>query len=255
MQNETVLFDDGIHKCIMFSFDEEENNDRFLSVNQFLIIHEDKAILIDPGSQSVFVEMVDAITRHISLSHIKFIFFSHQDPDVAGSISSWNVCTNAKIIISTLWTRFMSHYDLLDNSKLIALEDHGATIHFDNDFFTFVPAHFLHSPGNFSLYDSHSGILFSGDIGAAVVELEDLYKEVDDFEAHIPYLKDFHTRYMAGNLFAKRWVSKVRTLNPTMLAPQHGALFKRENVEKFLRWFENLPCGGDIIDSLYEKKH
>jgi len=36
MKNDLILFDDGVHKCIMFSFDDEEHEDRFLSVNQYL---------------------------------------------------------------------------------------------------------------------------------------------------------------------------------------------------------------------------
>jgi hypothetical protein len=31
--NERILFDDGNHKCIMFSFDDESHEDSYLSVN------------------------------------------------------------------------------------------------------------------------------------------------------------------------------------------------------------------------------
>lgn len=254
MSNTKILYDDGTHKCIMFSFDEEEHDDRFLSVNQYLIINDDKAILIDPGSQSAFPDMYDAVLEYTSLDNIKLIFFSHQDPDVAGSITSWSNCTNAKIIISKLWIRFMSHYGLMDSSRMIALEDEGASIHFGDNFFQFIPAHFLHSPGNFSLYDSKSKILFSGDIGAAIVQIQHLYKEVTNFEEHLPFLEGFHKRYMAGNIFTQKWVSKARALSPQIIAPQHGAIFAEENVEKFLTWFEHLQCGGDLIELIYEQK-
>lgn len=252
MSYEKILYNDGVHKCIMFSFDEEEHDERFLSVNQYLIIDHDKAILIDPGSQGVFEDMVDAVQKHIALDKIKLIFFSHQDPYVAGSITSWALCTDSKIIISSLWVRFMSHYGLLDSSRFIALEDKGARINFGEHFFEFIPAHFLHSPGNFSLFDSKSKILFSGDIGAAVVELSHLYKEVVDFETHLLYLEGFHKRYMAGNIFTRKWVTKARAISPQLIAPQHGAIFEGENVEKFLTWFEHLQCGGDLIETFYE---
>lgn len=254
MKKGTLLYEDADHQCIMFSFDEEEENERFLSVNQYLIIHQGKGVLIDPGSQSVFYEMLEAVGEYIALDKIAFIFFSHQDPDVSGSIPLWAQATPAKLILSKLWVRFMSHYGLMDHSKIIALEDHGATIHFGADFFRFLPAHFLHSPGNFSLFDSRSRILFSGDIGAAVVELSHLYKEVEDFESHLPYLEGFHTRYMAGNRFAKAWVKNARDVCPSIIAPQHGALFKDALVEAFLAWFETLQCGGDILESLYSKE-
>jgi len=61
---------------------------------------------------------------------------------------------------------------LFDNTHhkciMFSLEDHGGQISFGSDYLRFIPANFLHSPGNFLLYDSRSTILFSGDIGAAI---------------------------------------------------------------------------------------
>ena len=247
MANEQILFDDGEHKCIMFSFDDEEHEDKFLSVNQYLIIQKDTAIVIDPGSSAIFYELQEAIERHIAFDKIKYVFFSHQDPDVAGSITEWSVGSSAKFVISTLWTRFVTHYGVLDMSRMVPLPDKGASIKFGEDAFKFLPAHFLHSPGNFSLYDSRSKILFSGDIGAAVVPPQELYKEVKNFEDHLPYLESFHKRYMAGNNFCKAWVLKVKEYEVNMIAPQHGATFKDDSVEKFLTWFSTLKCGGDLL--------
>ncbi len=251
MKEELVLYEEGAHKCIMFSFDDEEHEDRFLSVNQFLIIQKDTAMLIDPGSQAVYDEMYDAVERLIGIDKLKFIFFSHQDPDVAGSIAEWSIATSAKIILPGIWVRFMSHYGVMDMNRLTALPDHGAKIPFGENYFQFIPAHFLHSPGNFSLYDSRSKILFSGDIGAAVLPPQDVYKEVTDFEAHQPFLEGFHRRYMAGNTFTRKWVEKVRAHDVDMIVPQHGAVFKDEHTDAFLTWFEELKCGGDLIDEIY----
>ncbi len=235
----------------MFSFDDENEADHYLAVNQFLIVQNGSGILIDPGSQSVFDEMYDAVTQYVDPQQLKYIFYSHQDPDVAGSIAEWSVVTPAKIVISALWTRFMSHYGLMDAGRMNALPDKGARIGFGEDYIQFIPAHFLHSPGNFTVYDSRSKILFSGDIGAAVMSPTDVYKEVGDFAVHRPLLEGFHRRYMAGNRFCRAWVEAVRRHEVAMIAPQHGAVFKGENVAKFLEWFENLECGGDRIEALY----
>lgn len=252
MENkERILFDDGHHKCVMFSFDDESHEDAFLSVNQFLIIQNESAILIDPGSTSVFYEMSEAVERYIALDKIKYIFFSHQDPDVAGSIAEWSVSTSAKFVLSRLWVRFMSHYGFMDMDRVLSLEDKGAKIAFGEDALHFIPAHFLHSPGNFSLYDSRSKILFSGDIGAAIVPPQDLYKEVEDFEQHLPFLEGFHKRYMAGNIFTRAWVEHVKRYPVEIIAPQHGALFTGLHVNAFLEWFKALKCGGDLIEEIY----
>lgn len=251
MKNETLLYDDGIHKCVMFSLEDEEHQDYSLSVNQFLVIQHDSAVLIDPGSGAIFGELYDAVSRHIDPSKIKYIFFSHQDPDVAGAIAEWSVSTSAQLIVSKLWTRFMGHYGLMDMGRIIALEDHGGKIKFGNDYLQFIPAHFLHSPGNFSLYDSRSKILFSGDIGAAILSPQNLNKQVDDFEEHRPFLESFHGRYMAANRFCRAWVKCVRANEVEMIAPQHGSLFRGDTARHFLAWFEEVEGGLEQCEELY----
>jgi flavorubredoxin len=251
MDKEKVLYDDGVHKCVMFSFDDEEHEDSFLSVNQYLIIQKDSAVLIDPGSEAIFNELYDAVSKHIDVQKIKFVFFSHQDPDVSGSITQWAMSTQAKFVLSSLWVRFMSHYGFMEMTRIISLKDKGAKINFGEDYLKFVPAHFLHSPGNFSLYDSRSKILFSGDIGAALISSTADYKKVDDFDSHVQYLEGFHKRYMASNKVCRAWVGKVKELDVSTIAPQHGLIFENEKSTKFLEWFENLKCGSDFIDDLF----
>ncbi|MBN2817075.1 MAG: MBL fold metallo-hydrolase [Campylobacterales bacterium] len=250
-ENEKVLYDNGIHKCVMFSFDDEQQEDAFLSVNQYLIVHKDSAVLIDPGSEAIFDELYEAISKYIDPQKIKFIFFSHQDPDVSGSIAQWAITTQAKFIMSSLWVRFMSHYGLMEMSRIMALADHGAKIGFGKEFLKFIPAHFLHSPGNFSLYDSQSKILFSGDIGAAIVHSKENYKQVDKFEEHLKHIEVFHKRYMASNKLCRAWVSQVDGLDVEIIAPQHGFIFAADNVKAFLEWFYKLECGSDLLEELY----
>jgi len=250
-EKEKVLYDDGAHKCVMFSFDDEEQEDSYLSVNQYLIVQNGVGVLVDPGSEAIFDEMCEAVSKYVALEKIKFIFFSHQDPDVSGSIAQWAISTEAKFIISALWVRFMSHYGFMEMSRVMPLADHGAKLKFGEEFLQFVPAHFMHSPGNFSLYDSRSKILFSGDIGAAIVQTQEEYKKVTSFEEHVKHLEGFHKRYMASSKICNAWADKVDALDVAMIAPQHGFVFEGEDVAAFVSWLRNLQCGSDLIEALY----
>ncbi|MFK5881455.1 MAG: MBL fold metallo-hydrolase [Sulfurospirillum sp.] len=251
MNNERVIYDDGEHKCVIFSYDNEEVEDSFLAVNQYLIVQNRSAILIDPGSMSVYDEVYDGVSKYVDIDDLKYIFYSHQDPDVAGSIGRWSVSCGAKQVVSKLWVRFMSHYGLMNFNKLLTLEDKGAKIHFGKDYLQFIPAHFLHSPGNFSLYDSHSKILFSGDIGASITERYGANMLEADFDEIKENMEAFHKRYMAGNTFCRSWVQKVKKLDVQTMAPQHGSLLSGDEYLKFLSWFENLECGGDLVEQIY----
>ena len=247
MHNDTILFDDGVHKCIMFSFDDETHEEKFLSLNQYLIIQGKSAVLLDPGSEALFEELYERVSSYIDIEDLKYIFFSHQDPDVAGSIAQWSSASSAQLVTPSIWVRFMSHYGILDMSRITPLEDRGAKIKFGEDYLQFIPAHFLHSPGNFSLYDSRSKILFSGDIGAAVMPPLEAYKEVSDFSKHVPYLESFHKRYMASNRAIHLWLRHLKNLDVKVLAPQHGAVFKDENAKHFFEWLKSLQCGIDLL--------
>ncbi len=249
--NYKILYEDATHKYIMFSFDDEEQENSYLSVNQYLIVSHGVGVLIDPGSEAIFDELYDGVSEHIDIEKIEYIFFSHQDPDVAASIAQWAVTTKAKFIMSALWVRFMSHYGFTEMNRVISLSDMGEKVHLSSSYLEFVPAHFLHSPGNFSLYDSQSKILFSGDIGAAIVTSPQGYKKVANFEEHKEHLYGFHKRYMGSNKFCKAWVTRVENLDIATIVPQHGLLFEGKDVQLFLGWLKELKCGSDYIEELY----
>jgi len=108
-----------------------------------------------------------------------------------------------------------------------------------------VPAHFLHSVGNFQLYDPLSKILFSGDMGASML---DDSGPVADFATHVPSMLGFHRRYMASNKACRLWAAMVRGMDVEMIVPQHGRPFMgREMISAFLYWIENLECGLDLL--------
>ena len=108
--------------------------------------------------------------------------------------------------------------------------------------FQLVPAHYLHSSGNFHLFDPVSKILFSGDVGAALLPQEaDLF--VTDFAAHAPHMKKFHQRWMPSNTAKDAWLSRVRKLGVEMICPQHGAIFRGDDVNRFFDWFDDLEVG------------
>ena len=246
-----VLYDDGVHKCVMFGFDDESHEDSFLSVNQYLIVQNGMGVLVDPGSEAIFDELYEEVSEHVAIDDIKYVFFSHQDPDVSGSIAQWALATKARFIMPSLWVRFMTHYGFMELGRVMSLPDHGAKLNFGKDSLKFVPAHFLHSPGNFSLYDSASKIVFSGDIGAAIVESPEGYKKVESFDDHKEHLLGFHKRYMGSNKLCKAWVSQIKKLDVSMIAPQHGFVFEGEDADKFLDWLNELQCGSDLLEDLY----
>jgi flavorubredoxin len=157
-----------------------------------------------------------------------------------------------KALISNLWTRFLPHIgvDILFVNRLIGIPDEGGKIKLNECELYILPAHFLHSPCNFQIYDPISKILYSGDLLAS---LGQNYTFVEDFENHIQYMAGFHKRYMSSKNVILKCINMVRKLDIEVIAPQHGAIIQgKNNIEKFYGWLENIELDIDTSKIPYE---
>ncbi len=247
------LYRDEQHACLMFS---DLVKGSGIQANQFVIVNDQRAALIDPGGDLTFAALSIEIAKQTTLDNIDFIFASHQDPDIITSLAKWMIKTPAKIVTSKLWSRFLPHLipgyfseqdGLGLDKRIVSLEDRGSVFRLGKSSIVAVPAHFLHSVGNFQFFDTRSRILFSGDMGASLVDAN-VGEAVQDFEAHIPTMEGFHKRYMTSNKACRLWANMVREMKVSMIVPQHGKPFKGAQINQFLNWIENLPCGVDLLD-------
>jgi len=106
-----------------------------------------------------------------------------------------------------------------------------------------VPAHYLHSSGNFNLYDKIAKVLFSGDVGAALLPAGEDGLFVENFDRHIRHAEGFHRRWMGSNEAKRRWCERVSKMDIDMLCPQHGAIYRGADVQRFINWFDELQVG------------
>ncbi len=243
-----ILYSSGEHKWIVLGRDIERKSE-VIDTNEYVIVNNGQAVLLDPGGIEIFPQVLTELTRFISTANIKTIVASHQDPDIASSLAMWlDLVPDVKIYCSWIWTGFISHFGMGTQLKLTGVSDEGMELQIGdtNAMLYLIPAHYCHSSGNFSCYDPKADILFSGDIGASLNPSNDYPFFVDDFDKHIPYMEKFHKRWMPSNIALKAWVKRIRLINPSMICPQHGSIFTGDNVGKFLDWLDSLEVG--IID-------
>lgn len=188
-------------------------------------------------------------------AELTYLFASHQDPDVIGSLGYWLEHTRSKVVVSRLWSRFLPHLVRASGQasqgaiydRVLAVPDEGMSLPLGKNRLHCVPAHFLHSPGTLHLYDPVSAILFTGYVGSS---LEDANSPlpVDNFTSHIPQMAGFHRRYMASNRVCRLWVDMVRQMPVSMIVPQHGPPLKGAMIiNQFLDWLSGLACGVDLL--------
>ena len=235
------LFESNSHSWLMFGRDSEKPNE-IIDTNQYLVITKNNALLMDPGGIELFSAMLAAVIKQVSADKITHLFASHQDPDIISSLGLWDQALPSATLHSPwIWEGFIRHFGM-ENITYAPIADGGDTLKLDGVHLEYIPAHYLHSSGNFNVYDAESKILMSGDIGAALENVEaPLF--VEDFEEHISKMKMFHQRWMPSNKAKNDWVQRVRKLDIDMMCPQHGRIFRGDDVPRFLDWFEALEVG------------
>lgn len=243
-----TLFQGGAHRALLLH---DFGHPSAVQANQYLIIDEGEGLLLDPGGPKVYPALFAETTFELQDGALRYISFSHQDPDVCTSMNAWLMDTRADAYVPGVWTRFLSHFgvDELLEHRLKPVPDEGMWLALGESEIALLPAHFLHSCGNIQVYDPTAKILFTGDLGASMGAET---STVTDFARHLPFMEPFHRRFMASNEALRRWVDMVRTLDLELIAPQHGPIFEGKAViEAFLNWCESLECGVDLMAEMY----
>lgn len=240
------LFDaDGHVFAWLGSGDPEE--EKGVASNQYAIVDSGEAIVLDPGGYHSFDRVFSNLTKLVEPKNIRGIFLSHQDPDVAASIVSWlEVSPGVKVYVSALWERFLPHFALPVTPDLVLIPDEGSAVTLRSGAkLRFVPAHGLHSPGNFQVYDEKARALFSGDLGAALVPAGEWSLYVSDFAKHTRHMDWFHRRFMSSTKALRAYLPRVEKLPIDLVCPQHGSIFRGADVKKFFDWLGALEVGFD----------
>lgn len=241
------LYNDGNHKCIAFT--DLVQGDGIQS-NQFLIVHGGEGMLLDPGGNLVYKDLLAEMATYFQPAHTRYVFASHEDPDIIASANGWLLITDARIVIAQEWLRFIPHFCSrgLTDKRLIGIPPRGMRLDLGGMQLQLVPAHYLHAVGNFQVYDPLSRILFSGDLGASLTDGAEAGQPVQDFDAHLAHMLGFHQRFMTNNKACRLWAGMARQLDIDWIVPQHGASFRGSDmVARFIDWVEQLECGTDLL--------
>lgn len=245
------LFNSGKRRWVYFGRDEKRLKS-VIDTNEYLITVDGKGLLPDPGGLEVFPSFMAELSKEINIEDIDTLYGSHQDPDIISSLALWlGVCKDVKVYVPGIWTTFINHF--AENATLTAIPDSGMKLSLggSNDL-ELIPAHYLHSSATFSLYDPVAKILWTGDIGAALLPdgANDVF--VENFDHHVQFMEGFHRRWMPSNEAKLKWIERVRKLDIDMMCPQHGSIFKGEDVQKFFNWFEGFEVAGALKEMTKE---
>ncbi|MDY0012879.1 MAG: MBL fold metallo-hydrolase [Rhodocyclaceae bacterium] len=242
MKTSHSIYQDGNHRWLAIVRDPERAG-HLIDTNEFLVESGGDSLLCDPGGIEIFPAVFSALCAEADPTAIRGIFASHQDPDIISSLALWLDFNPAlKCYTSWLWATFLPHFGGTADT-FVSIPDEGMPIPLGALDLRAIPAHYLHSSGNHHLYDPKARILFSGDVGAALLPPERNGLFVEDFDSHIRFAEGFHRRWMGSNAAKMAWCERVAALEIDMLCPQHGAIYQGADVGRFIQWFADLDVG------------
>lgn len=245
MKKAFSIYQNGAHQWRVIARDPQKPN-IIIDTNEYLISYGNQSLLMDPGGMEIFPAVFSALSAECDPREITHLFASHQDPDIISSLALWlELNPEMKCHLSWLWSSFIPHFGGKE-STFVSLPDEGGEIVLNGLNLRAVPAHYLHSSGNFNLYDPAAKILFSGDVGAALLPIDSgIY--VTDFDEHIKHAEGFHRRWMGSNIAKRDWCERVAELEIDMLCPQHGGIYTGADVGRFINWFDELEVGSGVL--------
>jgi nanoRNase/pAp phosphatase (c-di-AMP/oligoRNAs hydrolase) len=239
-----TLIDIAAHKWLVLGRDPERPTN-VADTNQIVIRSDQTTVLLDPGGIEIFPAFLETLTGSVAIDTISSIVLTSVAPDASSSLPLWRQVCTEKLSISApaLWADVITHLDAGCDMK--AIGDDGDTINITDSFsLQLIPAHHLHGPAGFSVYDPMAKALYSGSVGSTVNTANASGEfVVDNFSRHIPFLEDYHGRWIASSRARDAWISRVNELAIDYLVPHRGPAFSGDDVSRFIDWFSTASIG------------
>jgi len=212
-----------------------------LHCNPYLIVDDEEAVLIDPGSVLDFEYVFANVCHIVPLEKIKYVILHHQDPDFCSSVPLFEE-KGSRFTIVTHWRTqtIVKYYGIRSPYYIVNEHDHRLSLA-SGRVFNFVPTPYLHFPGAIATYDRQSRILFSSDLFGAFSFEWSLYAGDD----YIERMKTFHEHYMPSNDILRPVMEIFMGMDIAMIAPQHGSIINN-NITDHIKALRDLECGAFI---------
>jgi flavorubredoxin len=197
-----------------------------LQFNQFLV-RDDEPLLYHTGMRALFPQVRDAVATLINPGDLRWIGFSHFEPDECGSLNDWlEIAPSAQAITSEVGALvyigdFASRAPrALANNEVFSTGSHRFR-------FRHTP-HFPHGWDASMLFDEKSGVLFCSDLFHQVGDVEAITESsvIERFRnTLLSYQQGPLANYMPYTPLTQKHISGLAELKPSVCAIMHGSTF------------------------------
>ena len=209
------------------------------SYNAYLIVGSKKAALVDTVNPGFEKELLEKISERIDPAKIDYVIMNHAEPDHANAAKDvLAIAKNAKLVASAKGKEAaMMYFDI--PVERITVVDESSKIELGGKTLKFVDAPWLHWPETIFTYLEEDKILFPCDFFGSHLAVGEFYADEYGNENTLDMAKLYFAEIMMP--FRKPGqtaVDKVKKLEPKMIAPSHGLIWREPKVilDEYTKW-------------------
>ena len=209
------------------------------SYNAYLIVGSKKAALVDTVNPGFEKELLEKISERIDPAKIDYVIMNHAEPDHANAAKDvLAIAKNAKLVASAKGKEAaMMYFDI--PVERITVVDETSKIDLSGKTLKFVDAPWLHWPETIFTYLEEDKILFPCDFFGSHLAVGEFYADEYGNENTLDMAKLYFAEIMMP--FRKPGqtaVDKVKKLEPKMIAPSHGLIWREPKVilDEYTKW-------------------
>jgi len=206
-----------------------------LQFNQFLI-RDDEPVLYHTGMRSLFPDVQAAVASIINPADIRWIGFSHFEPDECGSLNDWLAIAPAAQALTSNVGALVYIGDFASRPPRVLDEDEVFSIGAHRLRFRHTP-HFPHGWDASMLFDETSGVLFCSDLFHQAGDVEAMTESsvIERFRTTLlNYEQGPLASYMPYTQHTARYVAELAQLAPTACATMHGSTYIGDGAQALL---------------------
>jgi flavorubredoxin len=209
------------------------------SYNAYLIVGSKKTALIDTVNPGFEKELLEKISERIDPAKIDYVIMNHAEPDHANAAKDvLAVAKNAKLVASAKGKEAaMMYFDI--PVERIMVVDESSKIDLGGKTLKFVDAPWLHWPETMFTYLEEDKILFPCDFFGSHLAVGEFYADEYGNENTLDMAKLYFAEIMMPfRRPGQTAVEKVKKLEPKMIAPSHGLIWREPKVilDEYAKW-------------------
>jgi len=204
--------------------------------NSYLVLGEDKKVLIDTVNPGFEEELEEKIRQVLDPAEIDYIIMNHAEPDHAGAIPHlMRINDKAMLIVTKRGSKMARTFYRVPKKRMKIVSDQEV-LDLGGKSLRFIEAPMLHWPETMFTYLEEEKILFSCDFFGSHLARGVYSDEIEDLLVHAQ--RYWGEIMMPFRTMAQKALEKLRAIKIKMIAPSHGPIHRKPEIilDAYRKW-------------------